>query len=473
MNALDQVSLLQLLESLPQPLMICGPGGESLAINGAARYMLGVGEAIAPGQLKLCLNERETFVSTRQRRHPHGLQEFFMADVRISGAAREFISLTLSPLDFGGYRVQLIDGPEAAGALVEGLARHEPLLAQLSLPAALCDHRRIVRAVNEPFIALFEQRREALLDQDVLTLAPAPQRQALRVQLAQLLAGHPPEQMSLSLDSRRILLRSSLLWPGAPQERPEGFLILAMPAPEELNSKLAEAEQLHRLGMLASNVAHELKNPLTSILNYADFLLTKYRDQLFERRDHERLERIIAGVERMDRFIQELVELGRAPQDKPFSPVDLHDVIEEAYALCEAQLEQADVRVSLALTAHHPMVMGLRVQLVQIIVNLITNAQHAMHSQGSPRLLIQTQQRVEDDGFIELRIKDNGEGVRPEHLPHVFEPFFTTKKAQGGSGLGLVLVRSMIEHHGGQVTLESVAGQGTCVIVRLPTLPHS
>lgn len=477
MSELSWISVSELLETLPQPLILCDPQGQISHMNASARHILGLGAEQALSTIRLHLSERDTFVSTRQRRHPHGLHEFFMADVLIDGAQRASISMTLVPLESGGYRIQLMDSPHWPGATQDAMARLKPLLSQLDVPCALFDLRRALRAANPAMSKLLGVDVEALYGQDLVSLVASEmhdQQEGLRLHIAQILAGQQaePPYMVLGASGQRVHLRiSALMSAEAPtHESPEGFMLIALPDLQE--SRDMEAEQRHRLGQLASNVAHELKNPLTSILNYADFLLKKYREQLFERRDQERLERIIAGVERMDRFIEELVELTREPSQRSFERLELGGLLKEAVALCEVQLSTRHVVVELELERAGVTHQGSRAQLVQVFVNLLTNACMAYPDLApapdeAPRK-VWVRSHTQSREFIEIEIEDHGHGIAPEHLAHIFEPFFTTRKAQGGSGLGLVLVRSMIEHHGGKVSVFSAPSHGTRFIVTLP-----
>jgi len=218
------------------------------------------------------------------------------------------------------------------------------------------------------------------------------------------------------------------------------------------------------LGQLATGVAHELKNPLTSIVNYADYLLQKYQEDLFEARDSERLERIIEGAERMDRFIRDLVQLARPASDGGAERVNVHDVVREAVALSEVTLTQHGAHVSMSLEAELSHVFGSRNQLVQVFVNLLTNAALAMPEQGGH---VSVRSWTQGQTWW-VKVADTGSGIEPEHLEHVFEPFYTTRRGSGGSGLGLLLVRAIAERHGGSARVSSDVGEGTVFTLDLP-----
>lgn len=232
----------------------------------------------------------------------------------------------------------------------------------------------------------------------------------------------------------------------------------------DLEERLAKAKHLMDLGQLATGVAHELKNPLTSILNYADYLLDKYRGQFFEKRDGERLQRIVDGVERMDRFVRDLLQLARSDEMIAHENVPLHEAVHSAVGLCAITLDSARISVSSRLEAPNARVRGVRSQLEQVFVNLITNGADAMAASGG---CIEVHVEA-GEGQAVCRVIDDGEGMSEATRQRIFEPFFTTRADADGTGLGLALVRTILERHGGDIHVESTPGQGTTFVVTLP-----
>jgi PAS domain S-box-containing protein len=229
----------------------------------------------------------------------------------------------------------------------------------------------------------------------------------------------------------------------------------------------AGEDDLHRLGQLALGLAHELKNPLTSIMNYADYLLQKYRGQLFEKRDGERLQRIVEGVERIDAFIRELLKAA-GPEDTTMEEFCLHRAINEALCLCEAVLTEHEVTVVQRLDAQRTVMLGSGHGMMQVFANLITNAARAMPEGRPGNIEITTD---DDDDCIVARVVDDACGMTAETLSQIFEPFFTTRRHQEGSGLGLPLVRRLVVRHRGSISVTSTPGKGSIFTVRLPVLP--
>jgi two-component system NtrC family sensor kinase len=248
-----------------------------------------------------------------------------------------------------------------------------------------------------------------------------------------------------------------------------GALVAAQRSTSTLEQRMIQADKLATFGQVAAGVVHELNNPLTSIVAYSDYLIRRAvevggRDA----EDVERLRRISESANRMLRFTRELVSYAR-PSGGALGPVVLHSVIDRAVAFCEHVLSGAGMRVERIYEPDVLMVRAVSEQLVQVFVNLITNAcQAAPPSDG--RLVVETSCMTSDRGVrtVVVAIEDNGTGIASEHLAHVFAPFFTTKGEKNGTGLGLSIVKSIVEGHGGGIRVESQLGLGTRFILELP-----
>ncbi len=238
-----------------------------------------------------------------------------------------------------------------------------------------------------------------------------------------------------------------------------------------VEQRMMQADKLATFGQVAAGVVHELNNPLTSIVAYSDYLIRKAVE--FGGRevdDVERLRRISESANRMLRFTRELVSYAR-PSSGPAGPVALHSVIDRAIAFCEHVLSAAKMAVE---RVYGPDVLTIRAvseQLVQVFVNLITNACQASPSSGG-RLVVTTSIAPDYDPagrrVVVVVVEDNGTGIASEHTPHVFAPFFTTKDEKNGTGLGLSIVKSIVESHDGGIRVDSQLGRGTRFVIELP-----
>ena len=233
--------------------------------------------------------------------------------------------------------------------------------------------------------------------------------------------------------------------------------------------KLAEGKRLHTermvaLGQLVSSVAHELTNPLTSILGYA---------QLLRRRDgqgrQEDVQHILQEAERASRIARNLLQFARgAPSER--AAVELNDVVRRALALRSYELGLGEIEIELELDPHLPPVLGDAAQLQQVLLNLVVNSEQAIqHGRGRGHIRLRTR-RVSGDRLA-VDVVDDGPGIAPEALPHIFDPFFTTKPAGVGTGLGLSIACGITHDHGGTVAVDSRPGCGAAFTVELPVSP--
>jgi C4-dicarboxylate-specific signal transduction histidine kinase len=213
---------------------------------------------------------------------------------------------------------------------------------------------------------------------------------------------------------------------------------------------MVQAEKLASLGQIAAGVVHELNNPLTSIVAYTDWLIRK-QGPIGDPDSLERLRRIGESASRILRFTRDLVAYARPSSEVPV-PVSVHTVIEQALAFCEHVLAQHGARVERHFAEGVPPVRGMHEQLVQVFVNLFTNACHAMPADGG-KLVVSTQ--LTDDGLhLAVIVTDNGHGIAIEHLAQIFAPFFTTKVDGRGTGLGLSIVKNIMDNHSAEIRAE-------------------
>jgi signal transduction histidine kinase len=238
-----------------------------------------------------------------------------------------------------------------------------------------------------------------------------------------------------------------------------------------LKSYMVQAEKLSSLGQMAAGMVHELNNPLTSIVAYTDFMLL--RAHHFEEQDAKRLQRIAESANRMLRFTRDVVSYARPSSEVPVH-VAIHSVIDRALAFCEHVIASVDVEIVRSYDPRVTSVRGLPEQLVQVFVNLVTNACHAMEppNDGFPparaaKLTITTA-LVLADTTVRVTVEDTGHGITASNLPLVFAPFFTTKGAGRGTGLGLSIVKNIVDVHQGEITVESDLAEGTRFILLLP-----
>src|SRR5437867_5328495 len=235
---------------------------------------------------------------------------------------------------------------------------------------------------------------------------------------------------------------------------------------QAMEAQLIQSEKLAAVGQLVSGVAHELNNPLTSIAGLAEFLLEQ---QELGPKDRDHLQVIHEQAERAGRIVRNLLTFARkGPGER--ARVNLNDVVQRTLLLMSYDLKLKDIRTEKNLGSGMPDVVGDRHALQQVVLNLVTNAAHALagNEAGRPRTI-----RISTwfDERVRLRVADTGPGIPEEVLPHLFTPFFTTKEPGHGTGLGLSITYSIVEAHGGQITVQQPAEGGAAFLVDLPPAP--
>jgi PAS domain S-box-containing protein len=234
---------------------------------------------------------------------------------------------------------------------------------------------------------------------------------------------------------------------------------------KRLEEQLIQAEKLAAMGQMLAGVAHELNNPLTAILGVTELLRDSEGVQDNTKRQLELTHR---QARRAARIVQNLLEFSRpaAPQKKP---VDVNSLIERTLQLQDHSLRRNNVEVDFQPQSDLPTVIGDANQLMQVFLNLISNAEHAIREvRETGRIQIRIG-RI--GGHISVTVQDDGIGVAQEALPKLFDPFYTTKRPGGGTGLGLSICMSIVREHGGSIDVETLPAGGSAFTVYLPVAP--
>jgi len=237
-----------------------------------------------------------------------------------------------------------------------------------------------------------------------------------------------------------------------------GYVILFKDLSEvrSLRREVARSQRLASLGSLAAGVAHEIRNPLSSIKGFAVY---------FRERQEKEEEKKIAGimiqeVDRLNRVVSQLVELAR-PVSVSKKPVSLRTVIENSLKLLERDASEKKIEIKTIFIPEDLQIAIDGDRINQVLLNLYLNAIESMEKGGSLSVELSEGER----GAI-IKVSDTGSGVGEKDLPHVFDPYFTTKTT--GTGLGLAIVHNITEAHDGKITVESRPGEGTTFTLFLP-----
>src|SRR6266540_4268371 len=255
--------------------------------------------------------------------------------------------------------------------------------------------------------------------------------------------------------------------PGAATEQSVVVMVEDVTEQQALETQLVQSEKLAAVGQLVSGVAHELNNPLTSIAGLSEFLLEQKE---LGKKDRGHLQVIQEQAERAGRIVRNLLTFAHKGSAERV-PVDLNDVIRRTLALTAYELKLTDITVERELSGALPEVFGDRHGLQQAVLNLVTNAAHAVadNPRERPREITVS---TWFDGQVHLRVADTGAGISDEIAQSIFTPFFTTKEPGKGTGLGLSITYSIVESHGGQISLEPHGPRGGAAFrVDLPPAP--
>ncbi len=228
-----------------------------------------------------------------------------------------------------------------------------------------------------------------------------------------------------------------------------------------MQAQLVQTEKLASVGQLAAGVAHEINNPLTGILGFAEILL---QAEGLSEENREDLRTIVHQSRRCRKIVQNLLQFSRRSKPK-LEAFELRDVLEPTVDLVRHDFDAAGIALETDLAPGLPELSGDATQLEQVFINLITNARQALADRPDGRLRIEA--RAADGGVV-LRFIDNGCGIEPENLGKVFDPFFTTKPVGKGTGLGLSISYGILKEHRGALEVESVPDRGATFTVRLP-----
>jgi two-component system NtrC family sensor kinase len=229
---------------------------------------------------------------------------------------------------------------------------------------------------------------------------------------------------------------------------------------DQAQKELLQKEKLASMGQLAAGVAHEINNPLGTILLFADMLYKEMPDDDPRRSD---LKMIIEETTRCKSIVSDLLNFSRQ-KNITAQDINIQDLIDQVIEGLQAQSTLQDVRFVREFDSNMPTIRADPNQLKQVFINLFKNGAEAMEAEG----IITVSTKMLDHNWIEINISDTGAGIPEEHLDKIFSPFFTTKSNDKGTGLGLSIVYGIIKMHRGQIKVVSQLGKGTTFTITLP-----
>jgi nitrogen-specific signal transduction histidine kinase len=287
--------------------------------------------------------------------------------------------------------------------------------------------------------------------------------------------GRENSELLLGMGAEAVTVRASTSIFHGQEGEPLGALMVLtdITALKRLELQIRRSDRLASLGTLSAGMAHEIKNPLVSIKTFAQLLPERYQDSDFR----ETFSNLIGHeIDRIDSLVNQLLRFAR-PTKPHLVPMHVHEILEKSLLLVGHRLYQKDIKLTRSWEANVDTIRADADQLEQVFLNFFINAMDAMKNGGE--LNISTQIRTDEEWIspltqsngeayeiLRVTIRDSGEGISREDLPHVFDPFFTTKDY--GTGLGLSVVHGIIQEHGGQIEVESELQKGTAFHILLP-----
>ncbi|HMG06444.1 MAG TPA: ATP-binding protein, partial [Chthoniobacterales bacterium] len=337
----------------------------------------------------------------------------------------------------------------------------------------------VIAAASDGRVTVFNNEAEQitgskdLLDHPVEDL-PTAIGKLLRETLR---TGERQEDRELTLESAEgdvVVRASSSIFHDQQGEMLGALVVLTdITALKRLELQIRRSDRLASLGTLSAGMAHEIKNPLVSIKTFAQLLPERYQDSDFR----ETFSNLIGHeIDRIDTLVNQLLRFAR-PSKPILKPMHVHTVLEKSLQLVGHRLYQKEIKLTRSWGADVDTIRADADQLEQVFLNFFLNAMDAMKRGGE--MVVSTEIRPAEEWVVavtgtngdvheilRVTIRDNGEGIRSEDIPHVFDPFFTTKDY--GTGLGLSVVHGIIQEHAGQIEVESELKKGTAFHILLP-----
>ena len=333
----------------------------------------------------------------------------------------------------------------------------EALVKNMPIGLIAMDEQGKIATCNEKAQAVLKASCSDSLGREALTLLPAP----LQKILAELPASGGFLERDIQLTSAQgkeqiwEAIAAGLMDEGIPAGRI--LLLRDVTNIRQLENEVTRSRHLNSIGSLAAGVAHEIRNPLSSIKGFAVYLKERLAGN---KEDEETADIMIAETERLNRVIGQLLEFAR-PLALKKEKVQFVDLVQHTIKLIAADAKKNKISVEVDAAVEMPLVEVDPDKIKQVLLNIFLNCLAAMKDGG--KLTIELALKTDNLNVI---ISDNGAGINESDIPKIYDPYFTSKPA--GTGLGLAVVQKIMEAHGGRINVESIVGQGTRVSLHFP-----
>ncbi len=471
----------ELFDNIQEGLFFSTPAGRFVEVNDAMVRMLGYSSREDLLQIdiptQLYFSPEQRMQHTRAMEDQGALRNFEATLRRKDGTPIHVLINAFGLYDNAGHLLQI------RGLMLDvtGLRTYQSelhrerdfsgkILSNTQSLILVADTAGLVSYANRRwFDAGFEQRE--LLGRPLLELAAPGFSRALAEGVQSTLSGQQIDNLELEIVRRSGALGkfSANLSPMRDEQGTVTSIILVLTDITDsavLRDKLVHAEKMAAVGQLVSGVAHEVNNPLTAILGFADLLMENPELPETARKD---LRVILQEAQRTKQIVQNLLSFARQMPPQR-NPLQLNLILRRTIQLRSYDFTNHGVDVIEHLDEELPEVIGDAQQLQQVFLNILNNAYDAVHEVGrSSRIEIMT---TKSGDAVEVSFSDNGKGI--SHPDKIFDPFFTTKEVGKGTGLGLSICYGIVKEHGGEILCHNnIAGQGATFIVRLPAASHT
>jgi signal transduction histidine kinase len=365
-----------------------------------------------------------------------------------------------------------IELSEAVAATRAAADRARAMVDASPLPMALVDTEGVVHQLNEAALRVFgAPAKETAVGSHLEALGLSPSGLTVRLMLAGRRDGEPWHGRVLVTPagggSERRLCDCTVT--GLRGLGSEDLLVALYDRTDELRAQreLIAREKLATVGEIASGVAHEVNNPLAAIRMEAELLQRSTKDP----DAGAAASTIVREVDRAARIVRSLLRLARRADTTP-TRIQINELVRDVAEIRQRVLRADNIEVRAQQDHAAPAVLGLGQDLQQVVINLVTNAEHAVRGGGRSPAVIQITTEARE-GWVRLVVEDSGPGVPPDIKTRVFDPFFTTKGPDEGTGLGLSICQRVVAEVGGRIWLEdSEALGGAKFVVELPAAPE-
>jgi two-component system NtrC family sensor kinase len=443
-----------------------GPGGVIIALRAGERASL-VPVHSEPVDLETRFAALESAL-TGSRQDTEETGTWLATPLIASGWALGAVGIWLPGRQATPADVALLEAYACAAALALESLRHDAAHEEArrawermvdAVPFALClvDGRGRARRANRAFAALVKAPTTAIAGRPWLTLVPPAWGEGLASVLSAQGSGR---EVQLRAGPRTFGVSAYPI--GAAGSGDAVLVFDDQTDRRRLQEQLIQSEKMSAIGQLIAGVAHDLNNPLASVVGFADFLL---EGRNVPPHLEEPIRVIQQEAERAANIVRNLLSFARK-QDHRRNPTPLAPLLETTFALLRNQMVSNRVEALLDVEADLPAIDVDANQIQQVFVNLINNAAQAIASGGRPGRVIVRARRWRDGVAVE--VTDDGPGMPPAIAAQVFEPFFTTKAEGMGTGLGLSICQGIVKEHGGRILLSTAEGQGATFTVELP-----